>query len=234
MIGAVLPVYNEEAIVGAVVKCFKPFVDKFIVLISEKPWFGEIEPPDRTEEICRDLDVDIIKGDWRHYHKQRNLGNQLCSDCDLVFTIDSDELMEPQEIEKMIRFAENPNHRAIGVLPEVYWKDLDHVFTPKPTFQPIMLVRPDVRFIESRNVDCPYVVCDAQMHHLAWCDLRNMKQKIKSWGHANLYTPENGERWYEHFLNWKEGEVAKDLLDNKFNVERKSLPKELRDKLGVV
>lgn len=232
MIGAVLPVYNEEAIVGAVIKCFKPFVDKFVVLISQKPWFGETEPPDKTEGICRDLDVDIVKGEWKHYHQQRNLGNQICSDCDLILTIDSDELMEPQEIEKLIKFAEN--HQAVGVVPEVYWKDLDHVFTPRPTFQPIMAVKPNVRFVTSRNVDCPYVVSDAQMHHLAWVELRNMHQKIKSWGHANLYTTESGRKWLEYFNNWQEGDKAIDLLGNISDIVKGSLPKELRDKLGVV
>jgi glycosyltransferase involved in cell wall biosynthesis len=234
MIGAVLPVYNEEKVIGAVIKCFQPFVDKFIVLISETPWLGEPNLPDKTEEICRSLDVDIIKGNWKDYHVQRNRGSELCSDCDLIFTLDSDELMEQKEIEKLLRFAENPNHRAIGVLPEVYWKDLDHVFRPKPTFQPIILTRPEVRFTKYRNVNCPYVVSDAEMHHLAWCDLRDMKQKIKSWGHADLYTKENGERWYRYFLDWKEGQKAKDLLNNEFDVEKKSLPKELREKLGVV
>jgi len=234
MIGAVLPVYNEEKVIGAVIKCFQPFVDKFIVLISETPWLGEPNPPDKTEEICRSLDVDIIKGNWRDYHIQRNRGSELCSDCDFIFTLDSDELMEQKEIEKLLKFAENSEYRAIGVLPEVFWKDLDHVFSPKPTFQPIILTRKEVRFTQYRNVDCPYVVSDAEMHHLAWSDLRDMKQKIKGWGHADIYTKENGERWYQYYLNWKEGEKAKDLLNNEFGVERHSLPKELREKLGVV
>jgi len=235
MIGAVLPVYNEEAIVGAVIKCFKPFTDKFIVLISEKPWLGETEPPDRTEEICQELDVDIVKSDWKEYHLQRNFGNKLCSDCDLIFTLDSDELMVPQEIEKLIKFAETTEYRAIGVLPEVYWKDIDHIFKPKSTFEPIMLIRPEVRFLKYRNVDCPYTVCGAEMHHLAWSDLRNMKQKVKSWGHADSYTKETGEKWYnEHYLKWKDGDKAIDLLGNIGDVVRSPLPKELRDRLGVV
>lgn len=233
MIGAVLPVYNEEAVVGAVIKCFKPFVDKFIALISEKPWFGETEPPDKTEEICRSLDVDIIKGSWKHYHLQRNRGSELCSDCDLILTLDSDELMEKKEIEKLIKFAEQSEFRAIGVLPEVYWKDIDHVFRPKSEFQPIIITRPEVRFVSSRNVNCPYTVCDAEMHHLAWCEPRDMKRKVQSWGHADLYSRESGEKWYQYYLNWKEGDKAADLFWNKSDVIYQPLPKELREKLGV-
>jgi len=142
--------------------------------------------------------------------------------------------MLPQDVEKLIKFAEKSSARAIGVLPDVYWKDLNHIFSPKTTFQPIMAIRPEVRFWDCRNVNCSYEVCDADMHHLAWCDLRDMKRKSVSWGHANLYSKEQGEQWYQYYLNWKEGDKAMDLFGNVSDLAIKPLPKELRDKLGVV
>jgi len=234
LIGAITPVYNDEEIVGSAIKCFRPFVDKYIALISEIPYYGEPQPPDRTEEICRSLDVDIIKGRWKKDHEQRNRGLELCSDCDWIFNIDADELMLPEEVEAIIKLAKNTKYDAIGVNPEVYWRNVYNVLRPKPTFNPILMTRTKVRFNNVRNIDSSrYAICDAQMHHIAWCEPKNIYKKIKTYVHANEC--KDIEHWYQkNYLGWKEGDRAIDPMGNSFDVEHKPLPEELRKLLGVV
>lgn len=231
-VAAITPVYNDEEIIGGALRCFRPFVDQHIALISTKPYYGEVEPPDRTEEICREMDCDILKMDWRKDHEQRNRGLELLKDYDWILNIDADELMEAKEIERLFEQASNTDADAIGVFPEVYWGDIDHVLRPLPTFEPVIMTRPKVRFTEVRCIDHPYALSDVSMHHIAWCRPKNILKKVLTYVHAG--DGFDGKKWYEEqFLNWREGMDAIDPFGNKFGTIRKELPKELRDKLGV-
>jgi hypothetical protein len=230
-LGAVTPSYMNEGTIAGTINCLKDIVDKHIVLISEKPYFGETEPPDRTEEICRELGVDVIKGVWKLDHLQRSRGNSLCMDCDWVFGFDSDEMMEKKEIEKLIKFAEKTNAKAIAVQPENYWKTIDYVFRPKADYTPIIMMRPEVRFPYIRNIDCRYVVADVTMHHLSWAYPKNIHRCVLTYAHASDF---DGEKWYqEHYKDWKVGEKIHDPHGGVWDAFYQPLPKELRGYLGV-
>jgi hypothetical protein len=195
------------------------------VLISETPYFGKPSPPDRTEAICDDLGCEVVKGNWKLDHFQRTLGNQLCKGYDWVFTFDSDEMMEARQIERLIRFTEKCTTPAIGVVPEIYWHDIDHVLSPKPEYQPIIMTRPSVRFNYIRNIDSPYICSTVDMHHLSWSAPKDVHKKVTNYAHASDF---DGEKWYkEHYENWKEGEKAI-MPTITCDVIRKSLPDELR------
>ena len=58
-LGAVTLAYNDEGTIAGTIKCLAPFVDEHVVLISEKPYFGEQLPPDKTEEICESLHEEV-------------------------------------------------------------------------------------------------------------------------------------------------------------------------------
>ncbi len=227
--GAVTLAYNDEGTIAGTIKCLEPFVDKHVVLISEKPYFGEQSPPDRTEEICDDLGCEIVKGNWHLDHDQRTLGNQLCSDCDWVFTFDSDEMMEARQIERLIRFTEKCPVPAIGVTPEIYWHDIDHVLSPKPEYQPIIMMKPSVKVVYIRNIDSPYVHSTVDMHHLSWAAPKDIYKKVTNYAHATDF---DGKKWYkENYENWTPDMKTANLPTGSFEVKESPLPKELRDYL---
>lgn len=228
MISAVTLAYNDEATIAGTIKCLKPFVDRHIVVISEKPYFGEPSPPDRTEDICEDLDCEVVKGEWSLDHFQRNVGNDLCEGSDWVFTFDSDEMMESEEIEKLIKLANEKNPDVICVRPEVYWRTPDYVLRPIPDYAPPIMMKPEVRFTYIRNVDHPWVIEDVKMHHLSWCDPKDIYKKVTNYAHATDF---NGKIWYNtHYKNWKKGQMAI-LPTDSFNVEKKPLPQSLGELL---
>lgn len=228
-IGGVTLAYQDEGTISGTIKCLAPFVDKHIVLISEKPYFGKAAEPDRTEEICLDLGCEVIKGTWALDHMQRTLGNQMCSDCDWVFTFDSDEMMEAVQIERLIRFTEKCPVPAIGVTPEIYWHDIDHVLTPRPEYEPIIMMKPYVKFWKIRNIDSHYVKSTVDMHHLSWAYPKDIYKKVTNYAHATDF---DGDSWYHnHYAGWTPEDKVAVLPTGSYGVEYKPLPQELRNYL---
>jgi glycosyltransferase involved in cell wall biosynthesis len=226
---AVTLAYNDEGTIAGTIKCLKPFVDRHVVLISETPYFGKPEPPDGTEEICLDLGCEVIKGHWALDNFQRNLGNQMCKDSDWVFTFDSDEMMEARQIERLIRFSEKCPAPAIGVTPEVYWYDIDHVLRPKPEYQPMIMMRPSVRFSYIRNITSPFVISSVDMHHLSWCSPKDIYKKVMHYAHATDF---DGDAWYRaNYISWDTTSKIAKLPTGIFGVDCKPLPDELRGHL---
>jgi hypothetical protein len=138
-------------------------------------------------------------------------------------------MMEARQIERLIRFTEKCPVPAIGVRPEVYWRDIDHVLVPKPEYEPIVMMRPSVRFWLIRNIDCKYCKSTVDMHHLSWCEPKDVLKKVTNYAHATDFS--NPVEWYnKYYLGWKEGDKAV-MPSITCDVERKPLPKELRDLL---
>ncbi len=226
--GAVTLAYNDEGVIAGTLKCLAPFVDRHLVLISEKPYFGEPSPPDRTEEIADSLGAEIIKGTWSLDNFQRTLGNSLLNDCDWVFTFDSDEMMTQDELKKLILFLQNLEIPAVAVQPEVYWKTTDYRLRPIPAYTPIIATRPTVRFTHIRNIDSPYVLWKGEMHHLSWCAPKDIHKKVTAYAHAPEF---DGEAWHrEKYLGWEEGQPV-ELPDSIFEAVRNPLPEELKQYL---
>jgi len=228
-LSAVSMAYNDEAIIKGTLRCLKPFVDKHIVMLSEKPFYGEVKQPDRTEQICNDEGAIVIKGFWEE-HKQRNIGIQLCSDSDWVICFDSDEMMTTSDMTKLIKFLEITKFSAIGIESKVYWKTTDYKLSPNPDHKIIIAVRPQVRYWDKRNVDCSYTwIAQSEIvhHHLSWSAPKDIYQKVTNCNHANEF---DGEKWYkEHFTKWKFGEIAVEPFGTRFNAVYDPLPQELKE-----
>jgi len=131
-IGAVTLAFNDQGTIAGTINCLKPFVDKHVVLISEKPYFGDSVEPDRTREIANELDCDVVSGEWKLDHYQRTLGNKLCSDCDWVLAFDSDEMMEAKELEKLLSFLGSTKEKAFTIKPFEYCRNTDYSLIPSP------------------------------------------------------------------------------------------------------
>lgn len=222
--------YNDESIIAGTLRCLEPFVERRIVLLSEKPYFGDGAPPDRTEEIASDLGADVVKGTWPLDHYQRNVGVALCPDVDWIITFDSDEMMTRDEMKRFIDFLSKAAMPAVAILPEIYWRTTDYRLRPKPAYTPILAVRPHVRFNYIRNIDSPYTLWeDGEMHHLSWCDPKDIYKKVMHYAHATDF---DGHKWYEeNYKTWKKGQMAK-LPTGEYATVHNPLPDELQEHLS--
>lgn len=231
-IGAVTLGFNDEKIIGGTIRNLKPFVDKHVVVISEKPYFGnETYIPDKTQEIAEDLGCQVVVGNFPLDHFQRNVGNVMCSDCDWIFTFDSDELMESSEIQRFIKQMEKTDAPAFVCDPAIYWKTTEYRLNLPPGYQPVIATRGNVRFSYIRNISSGFTVTDCLMHHVSWCAPKDIYKKVTTYAHATDF---DGKKWYEeHYKNWKPGDkvvmTGGEICDAIYN----PLPKELQDYLDA-
>jgi hypothetical protein len=236
-IAAVTLAFNDEGTIAGTIKCLQPFVDRHVVLISDKPYFGEKIPADRTEEIANDLGCDVVRGNWPLDHYQRTLGNKLCAGYDWVLTFDSDEMMESKELERFLVFLSTCKADAVTVKPIIYWRTTDYVLEPRPDYEPPIAMRPKVEFTHIRNIDHEYMMLGDKfdLHHLSWCAPKDIKKKITHYAHADLF---DGDAWYKcHYDNWQEGTPVHlpvfigDQVIKVYQAKKQPLPKELQDYL---
>lgn len=227
-LGAVTMAYNDEGVIRGTLRCLKPFVSKHIVMLSEKPFYGEPREPDNTEKICKDLGATVVKGFWEE-HTQRNIGNQLCKDCDWVICFDSDEMMTKDDLKRLIEILEETSCDAVAIRSKVYWKTTDYRLEPYPQHQLIIAMKPSVRCWDMKCVDCNYdlLVDSITHHHLSWCEPKDIHKKVINCNHANEY---DGDKWYwEHFMKWKVGDKAIEPFGTEFNAIYDPLPEELKN-----
>jgi hypothetical protein len=230
-IASITLAYNDEALIRPIIKCMRPFVDRHIVILATEPFNGTVVPPDRTEEICNEEGVDVIKGFWSTEEAHRHVGLQACKDCDWVLIQESDEYYTQADLVKLIKFLETTDAVAVGHRCKAYWKNMDYRLDPYPEFEPIIAIRPTVRFIEKRCIDAPYISTSFkthgfEMHHLCWAEPHDMLKKVTSYCHANEF---DGIGWYEkHFKNWKPGDKAVTGHGEIWDAVYDPMPEELR------
>ena len=79
-VGAVSLVYNEEKLVKGCIRSYKPFVDRHIIAVGTKPYFGAPEPLDNSAKIASDEGAEVLMGQWKLDHQQRNAALELFDD----------------------------------------------------------------------------------------------------------------------------------------------------------
>ena len=222
-LGAITPVYNEETLIGGCVRNLAQFVDQHVVLVAEKPLYGEPSPLDKTAEIAEKEGAIVITADWRQEHKQRNVGVELLSDYDYILSFDADMRITRENFEKAYKQLKEIRPSAAIIKQHSYWRDWNNRIIDD-YFKPVFALRPDVRFVHIGNVDCPaYILEDCHIHHLAWCFPKDIEKKVKTYSHA----PEIAGDWYEkHYKNWSGGSEIT-LPDKKYHIVDEPIPDEL-------
>lgn len=222
-------VYNEAPLVKGCIKSLEPFVDRHIIMVSEVPYFGEPEPVDETYELCIEHGAEPIMGSWPMDHDQRNAGIALLQDYDWILVTDIDMWYEHKDLEKLISRLDSFKHDAVIMAQHGYFRDVDHVLV-EDNFKPVVAIRPHVRFSYIGNVNTTYdVVDDIKLHHLAWCEPKDIYKKVTTYPHAPEF---DGKSWYfNEYINWKEGKKVKMPCGGEFNVKNQHLPEELREYL---
>lgn len=193
--GSVSIAYNEERFIGPHLDHI-PLADK-LVLLSSTPWQGSQDKPDRTEQILEQHHQDTawIPHDWPNEHTQRNAGQDWYQDVDWIIVLDPDEFLTWEGWATLIRELENADPRIDAFVCErqfTYWKS-GYVIEPPEDYKQIIAVRPSVRFVDKRVVNCPYGTLPVTLHHFSWArtDLE-IKSKITHYAHAHELLP----NWY--------------------------------------
>ena len=195
-LGAVTMAYRDSGTIRGTLSCLAPIVDKHIVLINDKPYYGEYEPPDGTEEICAEFpNVEIIKGNWPE-HILRNIGLELCKDCDWVIGFDADEMMTLEDLGKLKEHLSKTKYDAVGFICKVYWKSPDYRFEPDPDHCKVCVIRSNsgAKYVDMQCVNVPYECINYREfpfithHHLSYAEPKDIYSKVVHFNHAN-------ERW---------------------------------------
>jgi len=227
-LGAVSLVYNEAPLIEGCVESLKPFVNRHVMLVSERPYYGQCLLSDGSADIADELGCEVVEGFWEMDHHQRNTGIAMLQDCDWIICTDVDMWLEHHVVEKLINKLENTTSEAFIIKQQSYWKTTEWRIKDDD-FKPVIAIKPHVRFVHIGNVAAPCEVLeDIEIHHLAWCAPKDIKKKIETYSHAKDH---NWDGWYEkHYENWKEGE---DIVfpDRTFKAEYNPLPEELKQYL---
>ena len=224
-------VYNEKPLLRGGVKSWSKVGKHPLVLLSSTPWHGD-GVDDGSEAECHKLGCMVVKHNWREEHKQRNAGMKLSRECDYVIWNDPDTWIESEQLDNLIKEVKETRKDAYCITQRTYWHDLDHILVDDK-HTPIVCVKPHVPFYINACVDTDFdTIESAFVHHLSWCEPKNILGKLKTYSHA----PElkDVDLWYDkHFKNWHEGQPAV-MPDGKiFEVAYSPLPQELRAYLDV-
>jgi hypothetical protein len=195
-VGAYIIAYNEESVILGAIRSLKKVVDTVVVAISEKPYYGNAEPPDETEEIAKEEGCIVIKGSWRKEKDQRNACLDMLQHKSLIISSEADMWWEESHLRRLIDWFSKDSGRACRVKQIGYWFDTNHRFQDD-LYKPVVAVKPEVRFVHIANPNCETVLCpDVHVHHLAWAAPKNIRKKVETYSHA----PQIDKGWYDkHF-----------------------------------
>jgi len=224
-------VYNEENLVEGCVRSLEDVVDQHVMLVSEKPYFGEKQKMDRSADIAEDLGCTVVHGEWDLDHSQRNTGIHMLYDYDWIIATDVDMWIQRSELEKLLERLHETDADALTISQRAYWFDVDHTLVGDD-FQPVIAIRPHVRFSHIGNIDHPYEkIDDIKIDHINWCKPKDILKKVKTYSHAPEFNIDV-DKWYQDcFLNWEEGQKAKMPDEKEFDVMVQPLHEELRNYL---
>ncbi len=86
-ISAVIITYNEEANIGRCLQSLQGVVDEILVV--------DAFSADRTVEICREFQAQVVQKSWEGYSRNKNFGNAQAR-FDYILSIDADEALSPE------------------------------------------------------------------------------------------------------------------------------------------
>lgn len=193
--------YYEERFIPKFIQSMQGRVDKILVLNSEVPLFGEIEPEiDNTAAIAESLGAEAITYPWRTEPDMRNTGQEYLHDYDWIIWLDPDEYLLDSEWDKLVTFLEDcPAEAVSNTTMNLYWKR-GYIIEPPENHTPIIATKPSVRFTDTRCVDVPFVKAPVCVDHFSWARTdKEILRKVTHYGEADKF---DGKEWYENV--WKQ------------------------------
>lgn len=210
-IGVLTVAFNEERLIGPCVWQFKGFKFTHVVLVSEKPWNGNWESDDTARRAINAGAYAKI-GNWPGQAEQFNYGLETYfPGYDWVLIVDADEFYTKKDINILIKELSETDADAITAPNmEVFWRKPFYRVFPKQTDNPIIAVRPHVRFTNKRSAECSKSGSEATLYHMSYVRSdEEMLKKIDSFEHTNEF---NKDYWYNNvWMKWRPDYLIHDL-----------------------
>lgn len=189
-LGCVTLAYHEPRFIVPFIESMQDRVDEILVLNSVVPWQGTLDGQDKTAGIADSLGATVVQYDWKSEEEQRNAGQDYFNDKDWIVVLDPDEFLTTSEWDKLIFFLESADQNAyVCNAQNTYWKK-GFVINPREDYKQIIAVRPGVRFIDKRVVDCDWAYSPVTLEHFSWARTDNeCWKKITHYSHAHELDP---------------------------------------------
>ncbi len=165
---AYIPLFYGREYLRECIKSMEPFVEKILVVYVDHPsqgWDSKIECPESREELKAIALAASDKVEWHeggHFNieaEHRSYIYKYSQGFDLAFTLDSDEVVEPKDIEHAFKLAYESDKRYIGINNFVhFWRSFD--YQCKDFYQP-------VRIINLRNPEGTSGNVDMRIYHFS-------------------------------------------------------------------
>ncbi len=173
--------YRLTKYLPAVLKQYS-WVDKILVMNYRYPKVEVCE--DDTKEICDRFNVECVQGEVEQQHIIYNVGLGMLKDYSCVFIVDADEFITAEDQQKVVELMKTTDI--------VYCKVIDYTDFNKSleirAYQPIVAVKPHIKFWEVRNAGGDHKKTnEIVMHHFGYA----WKGEDFDWKCVN--------RWYEAF-----------------------------------
>lgn len=187
--------FNEQRLIKPFLSHIPDWVERRVVLVSKRPWFGSEEPQDATADIAREMGAEVVEAYWSSEEQQRNTGQALLSDCDWVVIMDPDEYLDNENWEKLRQYLEETSAVAAVVDNQrVFWQDKE--VSPCNDFRQLIVVRPQVEFVDKRVVSSNYDISPVELLHFSWARTdEEVWSKISHYAHAVDFDVKD---WYEN------------------------------------
>lgn len=196
-IATVCCVYNEAHYLPRHLKHMPDWVDEQVVLLSAKPWYGEELEDDGSEKLAKEAGATVLKYPWANEVDQRNAGQDYLGEYDWILNLEPDEFLSDESWQKLYDFLETATGDAYVIKQRIFWgKGMES--DPPEDFVPIVVTRPQVQFVEKRNVNTAweYLPDDITLLHFAWARTdAEIWKKISHYSHAVDFDIKD---WYEN------------------------------------
>jgi GT2 family glycosyltransferase/tetratricopeptide (TPR) repeat protein len=193
---AAICVHTDDQILEATLKSLRQ-VPKF-VFVSSVDWQGVRHDVSETKRIAESQGATVIEGDWPDETSHRRSAYKHLRDggWNYCLTIDSDEIIEPSLLEKLISISESGAADRVHVEWDTYWKSPEYVIRPREPFKPCVLINlQTVSHVHIREfAGGTALLLTAEhgiIHHFSYAggDERIWK-KITTWSHRDEIVPD--------------------------------------------
>lgn len=217
--GAAIICLNEWRFINAVAGQLFKVCDRVVLLrnnrsLSGAPVILTSVPKDLNPkiEICNLSVGGIAKDDLKIRERTveadlRNTGMEILSDCDHIFTIDSDEIIPDWALIRL-RDTAARGHRAVACHFRTYWKSPHYEIQPPDRIPAVVILQRGTRFQYMRVLEGdPHVLNEQLVYHLSYVRSDDeVMEKIRLYAHAHQISH---RRWFDNV--WKVWDSCKTL-----------------------
>lgn len=211
-------VHDDHAFMSLVLEAFPANIPRY-VFISKVPWSGEVGDWETAVEICKACNAEAVIGEWSNESDHRRAAYEYLKNLGFEFVIipDTDEILEPELIENLLKIAKAKIADRVHVTMETYWKSAEfrvRAADHRRPLLPIMMINlKTVEHVYIREFQGGKLLVLGEdfgiMHHLSYVGSdERIHKKVNSWSHKDEVVP----GWYQKvWLGWDVNPFKTDL-----------------------